>query len=275
MSVISANGIDIAYELTGSGPLAMFIGGIDMDIGVWNRFYTAPFLQNGYRVLVVNPRGMPPSSVTEPPYTVDMLVNDCQAVLDALDVDECCVIGASLGAMVAQELVLRRPADKLGLALIAATVRQSAWVKMVSYAELALLELPATRPADYMLAFDLLQLFTVNELCNDDLVRKAAARLKTKDRTDNGYRGLLHAAASYDGCLDRLPGLNVPTVFVSFAEDVLSPAQPVKQAAATMPASRYVQIDGSGHSGIYAKSAPVAAAILQYFDETVRRTRVA
>lgn len=275
MNTVSANGIDVAYELVGSGPVVMFIGGIGMDIAAWKKAYIPAFLEKGYQALIVNPRGIPPSSVTAPPYTVDLLAADCRAVLDALEIGECYVVGASLGAFVAQELALQHPAGKLGLALIATTLRQTAWVKMVTLAELALYDRPETLPVDYIVALDLLQLFTVDELCDDNLVRKMTAYLKSRDHAEVGRRGLFSAVGQYAGCVERLPNLSVPTLFVSFADDALTPARPVREAAARVPRSRYLEIEGCGHFGIFSQSTAIRAAICNYFEEIARESQAA
>ena len=109
-------------------------------------------------------------------------------------------------------------------------------------------------------------MLTVDELCNDDLVHKLTALMKDKDHTAIGRRGLMSAVADYEGCMDRLHTLAVPTIFISFANDVLTPALLVKQAVAQLPNSRYVEIDASGHFGIYSKSKQIGAEILTYFD---------
>ena len=60
-------GIDIAYERIGHGPLVVLIGGIDMDASVWKRTYANAFVKEGFEVLMINLRGMPPSTATDPP----------------------------------------------------------------------------------------------------------------------------------------------------------------------------------------------------------------
>lgn len=266
MNIISVNGIEIAYERAGQGPVVALIGGVDMDAAIWKRTYAGAFLRSGFEVLMINLRGVPPSSCMAPPYPVALLADDCEGVLAALGIDECFVVGASLGAFVAQELVLTHPSGKKGLALIATSLKQTAWARMLTKAELALYASADPLPVDYLIASDLLQMLTVDELCNDDLVHKLTALMKDKDHTAIGRRGLMSAVADYEGCMDRLHTLAVPTIFISFANDVLTPALLVKQAVAQLPNSRYVEIDASGHFGIYSKSKQIGAEILAYFD---------
>ena len=268
----SVNGIEIAYERIGNGPLMMLIGGIDMDIPIWKRGYVGALVERGYSVLVVNLRGAPPSTVTAPPYSVQGMAIDCQALLEALGIAQCFVVGASLGAFVAQEMVLAYPAGKQGLALIATAPRQTAWVKMLTQAELALYEAPPPLPLDYLVASDLLQLFTIDELCNDQFVQRMAASMKLKEHLAVGRRGLLSAVASYEGCIDRLPDLQVPTLFISFSDDVLTPALLAKQASEIVRDGRYVEIASAGHAGIYSRSSVVIQEIADCFDDIRRRS---
>lgn len=275
IQIASVNGIEMAYERIGNGPLVMLIGGIDMDIPIWKRSYVGTFIERGYSVLVVNLRGVPPSTVSAPPYSVQAMAFDCLALLDALGIAQCFVVGASLGAFVAQEMVLAYPEGKQGLALIATAPRQTAWVKMLTQAELALYEAPGPLPLNYLVASDLLQIFTVDELCNDQFVQRMVASMKAKEHLAVGRRGLLSAVASYEGCIDRLSDLQVPTLFISFADDVLTPALLAKQASEIVRDGRYVEIASAGHAGIYSKSATVVQEITACFDDICRRAEAA
>lgn len=258
-------GIDIAYERIGHGPLVVLIGGIDMDASVWKRTYANAFVKEGFEVLMINLRGMPPSTATDPPYSVEMLAEDCQQLLAKLEINECFIVGASLGAFVAQELLLKYPEGKRAAALVATAVRQTEWVKMLTRAELELYASSSSLPLDYLIASDLLQLFTPEELCDDEFVRKMTFFMKTKDHTAKGRQGLLSAVANYEGCIDRLHTLVVPTMFISFSEDVLTPALLVRRASSLALKSQYVEIAECGHSAIYAKSERVASEILAHF----------
>jgi len=265
--IARVNDIEIAYERAGDGPTVMFVGGIDMDLKFWRRSYTRTFQKGGYSTLAVNLRGIPPSTIAELPYTVDVLVDDCQALLTELNVQSCFLLGASLGAFVVQELALRYPEGKAGIALIATVARQTAWVQALTRAELALYEAPAELPVDYLIASDLLQMLTKNELLDDELTGRVADKLRLRDHAAKGRRGLLSAAASYGGCLERIEGLKPPALFISFTEDVLTPARSAREAACLAPSGHYREYEAIGHAGIQSCSPSIASEIVRFFDQ--------
>lgn len=266
MRTISSNGIKIAYEMAGDGPTAVFIGGMDMSVPVIKSAYADYFAQNNYRALVLGLRGMPPSDVPPPPYSVAQLVEDCDAALRALGVEECFLVGASLGAFVSQELALSRPAGKKGMALIATTGRQTAWLKMLSQAELEMYEECGSACLNYVAAADLLQLFAPDELVDDDNVKQAAFFLKSKDYLAPGRRALMAAAAAYDNRVDALAGITTPTLVFSFRHDVKTPAALGKEVAERIAGSRHVVLESAGHGGIFTQKDRLNAETLRFFN---------
>ena len=54
-------------------------------------------------------RGIPPSDVPEPPYSIEEMANDTAALIERLDIGPVPVVGFSLGALITQELALARP----------------------------------------------------------------------------------------------------------------------------------------------------------------------
>jgi pimeloyl-ACP methyl ester carboxylesterase len=264
---VRANGIELAYESLGEGPPVVFVGGLDMDMGMWRNGYAPAFLERRYRALLLNLRGVPPSQVTPPPYSVFELADDCEAAIRALGIESCFVVGASLGSFVSQEWALRHPRGKLALALIGTVGRQSQWFRMLTRGELELYEKPMSRPSDYMVANDLLQLYTVEELLDDARMERAAAALRAKDYTAPGRRGLYQAAARYDDRLAALAGIQAPAIVVGFAQDVMTPAPLAREVAERIPGGRFMQIDDAAHYGIFSKRMLLRSAVVEFFEQ--------
>lgn len=76
---------------------------------MWDVYGRADFDDAGYRTITFDNRGMPPSEVPPPPYTVAEMADDGIALLEHLGVDRAFVLGASLGANIAQAIALKRP----------------------------------------------------------------------------------------------------------------------------------------------------------------------
>ena len=107
MKTVSVNGIDIAYQESGSGPPFLLLHGFSLDHTIWDRQVEA--LQRSYRILVPDLRGMGRTEHTGGPISVAMMADDMAAFLGALDINAAAVAGFSLGGYILLEMVLRHP----------------------------------------------------------------------------------------------------------------------------------------------------------------------
>ena len=107
MKTVSVNGIDIAYQESGSGPPLLLLHGFSLDHTIWAPQVEA--LQRSYRVLVPDLRGMGRTPHTGGQITVAMMADDMAAFLGALDISAAAVAGFSLGGYILLEMVLRHP----------------------------------------------------------------------------------------------------------------------------------------------------------------------
>jgi pimeloyl-ACP methyl ester carboxylesterase len=109
MPTISADPVELYYEVRGSGPPVLFIMGATGDAGHFTR--VAELLADEFTVLTYDRRGnsrspRPPAWVTT---TVEEQADDAAALLQALDLAPATVFGNSSGAIYALCLLLRRP----------------------------------------------------------------------------------------------------------------------------------------------------------------------
>lgn len=110
MPHVKANGINIAYQDQGSGPALLLCHGWPELGHSWRKQMPA-LVAAGYRVIVPDMRGFggteAPAAVED--YTILHLVGDQVALLDALGIDHCTIIGHDWGAPVAWHAALMRP----------------------------------------------------------------------------------------------------------------------------------------------------------------------
>ena len=112
------DGAEIAWESTGSGPAVLLIMGLAYPGASW--FRQVPVLADKHRVITVDNRGAGRTGdVVGAPYTVDLMAEDCLAVLDAAGEEQAHVVGISMGGLMAQELALSHPGRVASLALLA------------------------------------------------------------------------------------------------------------------------------------------------------------
>jgi pimeloyl-ACP methyl ester carboxylesterase len=107
MPKVHANGINIYYEIHGSGDPLILINGLGYDLWMWHKM--VPGLAEHFQMIVFDNRGVGQTDKPEGPYTAQMLADDTAGLLEALGISQAAVLGHSMGGFVAQALVLSRP----------------------------------------------------------------------------------------------------------------------------------------------------------------------
>jgi len=102
----------IAYRQEGEGLPVLFLHGFCEDGSLWQPLARA--LGSEYRLLCPDLPGFGDSDMISP-YTVERLAESMEALLDALGIDRCVVVGHSMGGYVGAALAERCPQRLLGL----------------------------------------------------------------------------------------------------------------------------------------------------------------
>lgn len=96
MVSIRRNDCELWVEDEGEGPVVLFATGLSGTASFWGP-QMRDFLAAGYRVVRWDQRGTGRSTRWEGRYTIDLMAEDAIAVLDALDIDRCLLVGHSAG----------------------------------------------------------------------------------------------------------------------------------------------------------------------------------
>ncbi len=107
MTIAYPNGLKMFLTRSGSGHPLLLITGVGYGGWFWHK--VAADLSQRYQVIVPDPRGTGQTSKPAGPYSVEMLATDMAELLDQLKTRGAYIVGHSLGAYVAQQLVLSRP----------------------------------------------------------------------------------------------------------------------------------------------------------------------
>jgi 3-oxoadipate enol-lactonase/4-carboxymuconolactone decarboxylase len=124
MPLISANGVELFYDLTGpaGAPVVVFSNSLGTSLEMWDQQVRA--LSPRYRCLRYDTRGHGRSQVVDDrPTTMDDLADDLAGLLDALDFESAHVVGLSLGGMTAQAFGVRHPRRVESLVLMATSAQ--------------------------------------------------------------------------------------------------------------------------------------------------------
>ena len=108
MQKAHANGIDIYYEIHGTGEPLALIAGLGYSSWMWHK--VIPGLAENFRVIAFDNRGVGQTDKPEGPYTAQMLADDLAGLLHALGIARAAILGHSMGGFIAQAFALTYPA---------------------------------------------------------------------------------------------------------------------------------------------------------------------
>lgn len=265
MPYVYTNGIRLAYGRQGRGERVLLIMGQAAAGRVWTLYQTPALVRAGYQAITLDNRGIPPSDVPRGKYSLADMVADTKGVIEALEAAPCRIVGASLGAMIAQELAISWPHLVRCAVLIATKSRSDAARAAMEQSERALLESGIELPGDYQAATAVLQMLSPATLNSDADVTLWLETFRLSSGRDNA-RG----QAWIDTGTDRRAALRevtVPCRVIAFADDLITPPHLGAEVAESIPDCDFVEIPGCAHSGYLERPSKVNSAIIEFLDK--------
>lgn len=254
----------VTYEVHGTGEPVLLVPPAGTRAAVWLNHQVPALLRAGYQAVIFNARGTPPSAVPPGPYRLHDLVADVVDLITGLDLGPCRVVGASLGAMVAQELALARPDLVRAAVMLGTRCRTDFYRTVAARAFARRLRESDGSELEFDAASSMLQLFSAATLADDVAAADWYAVFQMFPSRGDG------PAAQYEATIipDRtraLGGVRRPCLVVAFAEDVLTPPLLCREVAEAIPGCRFVELRGCGHFGFLEKPHEVNGLLLDFF----------
>ena len=238
------DGARIHYEVAGrpDGEPLLLIQGVGADLKGWAAQRYA--LGRRHRLLLVDNRGAGGSDRPEGAYDLEVMASDAVAALDAEGIDSAHVMGASMGGVLAQIIVVRHPHRVRSLVLACTACHHHEWrVELLEgWAELA-----ETRG--------------MRALTGEAIRWLVGPRHHVRFRLPFGLLGPLvlnlpaHAFAAQaraitamsDEVRDELRHVAVPTLVIVGSQDILTPLADSDELAELIPGAELSVIPGAAH----------------------------
>jgi pimeloyl-ACP methyl ester carboxylesterase len=197
-----------------------------------------------YRCLFFDNRGAGQSDTTDPPYSMELLARDTLGLMDALGIDSAHISGLSLGGAIAQVMAIEQPDRVRTLQM------HGSWGKTHGYAlrffELLLRYLDVGGLDFYFdaapLTFLSPKFFTVEPETSNAII----AGMKATPPTQGGLEGQIRASIGHDA-LERLGGIDAPTLITVGELDMCLPPLFSEELHAAIPASELVVFEHGSH----------------------------
>lgn len=260
MPKIKANGINIHYEIHGTGDPVVLIGGLGADTFLW--FRQTPELSKNFQVIAFDNRGAGESDKPEEPYNIKMFADDTAGMLKGLGIPRAHIIGASLGGLIAEEFALTYSEMTNRLVLASTGFGGPHMVKPSIFALVPML-LTMRRSGDP--ALDIrrsFELFTSPEWCaqHGDLLNQYVDWRVAHPQPPEAYKRQNAAVKIYD-CEYRVGQIKAPVLIIHGANDRVVPVKNAQLLKGKLPQAQLVIIPDAGHA------APIQCA--EQFNETV------
>lgn len=263
MPVISSpvDGIDLRYDVTGTGPAVVLLHGSVLSRAIWRGLgYLEPLAQH-HTVIRVDLRGHGRSGTPHEAqaYTQERFVADLLAVLDAEQHPRASLLGYSLGARVALSTAVRHPDRVERLVCLGGSAsRQQGAVDQVLF--------PGV--------IDAVATGGMEAFCSGQGLGPAVEGRRAQATRAAFLRADHKAVAALLAATDSTPGIDaellaeceVPALWMAGTED--HPRfEESQQAAAVMPRAAFVPLQGRDHGGTLFPPGPVLEHVLPFLSE--------
>jgi pimeloyl-ACP methyl ester carboxylesterase len=260
--------VNLAYDDRGRGDPVLFIAGRGGAGRTWHLHQVPEFLRAGYRCITFDNRGIGATENADG-FTTDTMVADTAALIEKLDAAPVRIVAVSMGAFIAQELMVARP-ELVGAAVLMATRGRHDRVRdFFRAAELELAQSGVALPATYDAKVRLLESFSPKTLNDEQAVRDWIDMFTMwPTKPTDGLRSQLSIAPEGN----RLPAyrsITAPVLVIGFADDVVLPAHLGREVADAIPNGHYLQIPETGHLGFLEQPQVINAAALKFFADSL------
>ena len=257
-----ANGIDINYELTGKkgAPVVMLSQSLACSLVMWQP--QMDMLESAFRVLRFDTRGHGDSDTPQGSYSLEQLAMDAIGLMDALKVDAVHFVGLSMGGMIGQSLALDY-ADRLksltlcDTAAIMPDETQPVWQQRIDAAG----EKGIKGQVD-----ETLERWFRPEYLQQNPPEVEMIRRQILATPVAGYIGCCEAIRRLK-YLDRLSGINLPTLIMVGEEDPGTPVAASEAMHERISDSRLVVLPSARHLSNIEQSEAFNAALMEFLTQ--------
>jgi len=253
---VHVDDVEIEVDSAGqTGPAIVLVHGLGGSRKTWASLL--PLLARSARVFAPDLRGCGDSTRGLAPWTLARAADDIEAVASELGLNDYVLVGHSLGGVIVEDLLVRRPPAVSAAVLISTSSRLSQqatdnWLRLADSVEArGFSESPASQARGYSEDF---------AAAHPDIVAEHARLSATTDR--NVYAAQARAASSYDYTA-ALASVACPVLVVQGLADRLTPPGGSVLLHRALPAgARLEMIEGGGHNLPIEKPERIAELIL-------------
>lgn len=243
MSTIHLNNVDYYYEQHGKGPPLLLIAGYSSDHTFWDNI--ANELIKQFTVVRFDNRGIGQTRDDQKSFTIEMMANDTIQLINALDLKNVCIVGHSMGGIIAQIIAKKAPNQLSHLILLNSA--KAINCRSLMALEMFLLLLEEQAPIETVIQASFPWFFSPAFLKNKKNIKMMKEKIMNNPYPQRLFdlRRQFNALRKYTGLEEQ--NTKIPTLILTSYEDILCPPSESEALKAAMPLSTFLTIP-SGHS---------------------------
>lgn len=246
MPTVRVGDINIYYEIHGEGEPLVHISGGGATVE-WSH-EMIPTYANEFRLVLFDNRGAGKTDVPDAPFTIEIMADDVDGLLDVINIKSAHVVGASTGGMVAQQFAIRHPEKVMSLVLVSTYCGDTHGIPM-NTEPIRLSDNVLTRKTDHLEAERALfsicftQEFIKN---NPGFIDNMMEFVKVRPLFTRGMAMQLQAIKMHD-TYELLPKITAPSLIIAGDADEVIPVENARILASRIPDAELVILKNAGH----------------------------
>ena len=235
----------------------VFLNSLGTDFRVWDKLLDV--LGDRFRTVRMDKQGHGLSTNYKDDISIESLAKDVSVLVDSLNLKNICVVGLSIGGLIALELIRQRPnlCNKLILSDTAPKIgSENMWAERIKRVQEGGIE---------AISDDILARWFSNEFLKNKTVELQMWRSMLTRTTKSGYIGCCGAISQCD-LTEQAKLINIPTLVIVGDEDGSTPVNLVKDAANLIDGSIFKVIKKAGHLPCVEQPNEVASIFLEFLE---------
>lgn len=264
MPVASVGGLEMYYELHGSGEPLVLVEGLGYSRWMW--FKQVPAFSRHFLTVVFDNRGVGRTSKPDHPYTIRMMADDLAGLLGELGLRGAHVLGVSMGGFIAQELAINYPEMVKGLVLACTSFGGSRSLPMPEETLRAITEVEGLSREEVIrrgLATGLTASYL--ERKREEFERMVTWRLE-EPVPRYAWLRQFEACQAFDAS-GRVGAIRAPTLVITGDQDRVIPAGNSRLLAEAIPGARLATVKEAGHLFFIERAAEFNRLVKDFLEE--------
>jgi pimeloyl-ACP methyl ester carboxylesterase len=244
-----------------STPLLLVMGSSG-TMDMWSPEFVDDLAQ-GREVVVFDNRGMGETDDPAGAYGFSQLADDTAGLIEALGFDQMDVLGWSMGGDVAIDLTVRYPKLVRRLVSYAGSAGGPNAVQMSKKTLAVMMDTSGSAEERGMRLLTLL-FPQAYRAANPKYYESFPQPTEQMSEQAIGFQN--QAIGEWKGVWDGLEGISCPTLFITGAEDVITPPRNAKLMASAVPGAELEVVPGAGHGLMYQDPQKLADVVMDFLD---------